>query len=171
MPPAFDTSQVSPSDAAVTLRSLRRRFNEVLTRPAVVEAPGDPLHRRPADGGLSPVEHAAWVATALPAVDRALRQVLVESNPEIDLPPVDVPAPVEGGDLDAHAVVEVLGDAADALAGTIAGVNGADWTRTGHSQDGPVTALDVGRLAVRIGVEHLRGAEQVLSPGATDGND
>ncbi len=170
MPAAFDTSQVSPSDAAVTLRSLRRRFREALARPGVLEAPGDPLRRRPADGGLSPAEDAAWTAAALSAINRALRQALVETDPTVELPAVDVPPPVHGGGGDPDALVSAVGDAADALADTISGVSGPDWTRVAQSP-GPVTVLDMARLAVRISVEHLRAAEEALTQVAPDDDD
>lgn len=168
MSPPFDTSQVSPSDAIVTLRSLRRRFREVLTRPGVLEAPGDQIHLRPGDGRLSPAEHAAWTVTALSAVHRVLRTVQVEANPSIELPPVDVRPPVDSGDQGAETLAAAVGDAAEALADDMAGTPGSDWTRIAQTPQGPVTALDIARLAVRIGAEHLRAAEQALASVAPE---
>ncbi len=49
--PGFDASQVSPQDAIVTLRSLRRRFAEAFDE---AEDPAD-LTRCARGGGLSPL--------------------------------------------------------------------------------------------------------------------
>jgi hypothetical protein len=163
MGPAFDTSQVSPSDAAVTLRSLRRRFAEVFAAAEPAGAPADAIRRRPQDGGLSPVEHAAWTATAVEALHPALRRVALEHDPGLELPPVDVDPPVGGGTLDPQAELARLAAAAEAMATTIADIHGIDWDRSGHTADGPVRALDIARLAVRIAVEHLRAAEATVA--------
>jgi hypothetical protein len=172
MAPVFDTSRVSPLDAVATLRSLRRRFGQVLTlAPAAAAGIGDPdelLRRRPGPG-LSPIEHAAWVAAALPRLEASLRRVLVEDGAVVDLPPVDVDPPVPGAGADTGAdaaldVVARLGHAAEASADFMASVHGADWTRRGCTGEGrPVSALDIARLAVRIGIEHLNGAEQAVA--------
>lgn len=165
-PPGFDAGGVSPQDAIVTLRSLRRRFAEAFER---ADPPDAVTQAGP--GGLSPLEHAAWTATALDQIGAALRQVLVADDPEVGLPPED-PAPgtqggagAAGGGGDPATVLARLGQRADALASAMAEVHGKDWSRTARGPSGDVTALDIARLAVRIGIDHLRAAETALQAG------
>jgi hypothetical protein len=151
--PSFNASQVSPQDAIVTLRSLRRRFAE-----AFDEAEGAGL------SGSSPLEHAAATATALQAIGSALERVMVADDPEITLPPVDLAG--TGGavrsDRNRAGVLARLDDVARSVADTMAKIHGEDWSRTGRTPAGEESALDIARLGVRIGIEHLRAAEQAI---------
>jgi hypothetical protein len=156
--PGFDTSRVSPRDAVATLRSLRRRYAEAFDQ---ADDAGE-LGRRPADGGLSPRQHAAWTAIALDAIGSALQRVMVTSNPSIELPPVDPAGPVPDGADNPSAVLSGLGDTARWVADAMADMHGEDWARTGHAATGDVSALDIARLAVQIAVEHLRAAEAAI---------
>ena len=112
---------------------------------------------------MSPVEHAAWTATAVEALHTALRRVALEHDPGLVLPPVDVDPPVGDGTLDPQSQLTRLATAAKAMAASIADIHGIDWERLGHTEDGPVRALDIVRLAVRIAVEHLRAAEATVA--------
>jgi hypothetical protein len=164
-PPAgFDTSRVSPTDAVVTLRSLPRRFTEAFNRAGGAGTAGrdEVLARRPAGGGLSPVAHAAWTATALDEVASAFRRVQEATNPLIELPTVDPPSPVVGAGDTPASVLARLGASARSVADTLAAVHGEDWLRTGQAPSGPVSALDIARHGVRIGIEHLRAAERTI---------
>jgi hypothetical protein len=156
--PGFDTSRVSPSDAIVTLRSLRRRFAEAFDQAEDAEV----LSRRPA-GGLSPLEHVVWTATALEAIGSALGRVLVADDPAVTLPAVEPSGPVGGATGGAATVLARLGDVAHDVADAMAEVHGDTWTRTGRAPTGEVTALDIARLAVRVSVEHLRATERTLA--------
>ena len=162
---AFDTSKVSPSDAAVTLRSFPRRFRAVLTLPEDDQRPDDVVHRRPQGGGLSAVEHAAWTASSIQQVESEFRRVVREKDPELDLPPVDVDPPVPGGEDPTETVLAHLETAAASLADRIGDVHGQDWGLTGRlpGPAGRVSALDVVRYSVRIGVEHLQAAERTVA--------
>lgn len=157
----FDTSQVSPSDAIATLRSLRRRFADAFSR-----AKGPPDLSSPEPGGLSPIGHAEWTAQALRTIETALHSVEVHDNPTVDLPPEDPPAPPPT--VDAGTALTDLAAAAQSLSDAMAGVHGDDWARRGRSAAGDVTALDLGRLGVRIAVDHLRTAERILGAGQDD---
>jgi len=142
---AFDTSKVSPSDAAVTLRSFPRRFRAVLTLPEDEQRPDDVVHRRPTAGR--------------------------EKDPLLDLPPVDVGTPVPGGEDSTDTVLARLETATDSLADRIGDVHGQDWGLTGRLPEPDqkqVSALDVVRYSVRIGVEHLRAAEQTVADVARE---
>ena len=157
----FDTSQVSPSDAIATLRSLRRRFADAFSR---AKRPEDLATPEPC--GLSPIGHAEWTAQALRMIEAALRTVEVHDSPTVTVPPEDpaaAPSPVDAG-----TALADLAAAADGLADAMAGVHGNDWARTGHSAAGDFSALDLGRLAVQIAVDHLRTAEGILAAGQDD---
>jgi hypothetical protein len=160
---AVDSGHVSPIDAAVTMRSLRRRFTAALVPPGDDDRPDDVAHRRPADGGLSAVEHAAWVGSALPQLGEALRLVLIEASPPVGLPRLDPDPPVDGGSLPAVDVVARVAAAAEPLADAIDDVPGGDWVRTGRAGAVTVTALDLVRGAVELAIHHLRAAERTMT--------
>jgi hypothetical protein len=157
-----DDSQISPSDAVVTLRSLPRRFAAVLALPEEEQRPDDVLHRRPASGGLSAIEHAAYTASALPQLADALRLVLSRDNPEVAAPPLEVDPPVAGGSASADEVVEQIAAAAEALAKEISNVSGSEWTRPGRVGGQTVNALDLARAAVQLAIFHMRAAERTI---------
>jgi hypothetical protein len=160
----YDGTQLSPSDAAVALRSFPRRFRRALARPDEDEdRPDDVLHRRPKGGGLSAIEHAAAVAAGLARADEAFRDVMYRRDPDITLPPVDVEPPVEAVQDPPDVVVDRIKAAAEGLADAIESAPGDGWARTGRSPDGPVTALDVVRTGVHIGVHHLHLIERTIT--------
>jgi hypothetical protein len=159
----FDGSQLSPADAAVAVRSFPRRFTLVLGRPDDEDRPDDVLHRRPKSGGLSAVEHGAWVAVGLSQAAQAFVAIVYTTNPKVTLPALDVDPPVPGADSGPDAVVAAIKAAGDPLAAAIGDAPADAWTRTGQATDGPVTALAVVRLAVHLGVHHLRQAEQAIA--------
>jgi len=157
-PRSFDASGVSPPDAIVTLRSLRRRFAEAFER---ADNPAD-LSRR-SDDGRTPLEHAASTTTAFETIGSALRKVLLSEHPLVELPAVDPSGSAgTGGNLTGASVLAALGDTAGKLADTMADAHGEDWSRSGQSATGEVSALDIARLAVQIGINHLRAAERAI---------
>ncbi len=157
-----NSNTVSPTDAALTLRSLRRRFTATLVPPGDEDRPDDVVHRRPADGGLSAVEHAAWVALALPELGEALRVALIGTNASVSLPALEPQPPVDGGDLSAVDVVARVAAAAEPLSDAISGVPGPEWSRTGRANGTTVTTLDIARGAVELAIYHLRAAERTV---------
>jgi hypothetical protein len=157
-----DSSQISPSDAAVTLRSLPRRFASVLATPDDDDRPDDLLRRRPQSGGLSAIEHGAWAAAAQAGIAQALRRVLIEADPTIEVPPLEPAGAVDGGDRSSADTVAAIAASAGPLADMIDGVAGDDWLRSGQLDGQPVTALEVARGAVELSVYHLRTAERTV---------
>jgi hypothetical protein len=147
----FETGGLSPIDATVAIRSLPRRFAEAFARAT------SPQQLTPEVLG-----HAAWTATALESVRRALQRVVLDNDPSVELPPVDPPAPVTVEGPPAPVLTQ-LAAAATGLADAMADIGGQDWTRTGRTANGPVTALDIAQLAVRIGIAHLRAAEAAIA--------
>ena len=164
----FDGRQVSPSDAAVALRSFPRRFKMVLAHPDDADRPDDVLHRRPKSGGLSAIEHAAWVATGIGAVADAFQAVSIHDDPVISLPPVDVDPPVAGGEDSVDAALARIQTATSALATAVEGTPGDSWLRHGHTDGESVTALEVVTTAVHLGVHHLRLADRVINEVARE---
>lgn len=158
----FDGSQVSPSDAATALRSFPRRFAAVLAGPFDEDRPADVLHRRPAAGGLSAIEHAGWVAAGIPQATEAFAAVMYQDDPAIALPALDPAAAVGADELAPAAVVAAIKVAGDALAGAIEQAPKDGWNRTGHARTEPITALEVVRFAVHLGVHHLRLTERTI---------
>jgi hypothetical protein len=58
--------------------------------------------------------------------------------------------------------------AASPLADRIGDVHGDEWSRTGQSNSASVSALEVVRYAVRVGVEHLYAAERTVEDVARE---
>lgn len=154
----FDPPTVSPSDAAVAARSYPRRYRALLVRPD--EDDPDIVHRRPAPGEPSAVEHAALAAAGMGAAAAALRRVATAEDPDVELSTGDAaPGPATLDD-----VLARLATAAGDLAAAVEGVRGDDWRRTGRLGDGTtVTALDLARQGVHQGSHHLRAVERVLA--------
>ena len=157
-----DSSQISPGDAAVTLRSLPRRFASELATPDDDNRPDDVVHTRPRAGGPSAIEHAAWVASALPRLGQALHRSLFETDPVIEVPPLDPPPTVDHADRSVEETVAAITAATGPLADVIDGVDGDDWLRPATLDGQPVTALDAARGAVQLGIYHLRAVERTL---------
>lgn len=161
----MDTS-VTPSDAAVALRSYPRRYRAVLVRPDDDDAD---VVRRPAADGWSALDHAAHVAVSFDAVAEALRLVSIEDSPVVALAPER--RPDGSGHEGIDAVLDRLAHAAASAAEAVEHIGGADWDRTARlGPDGvdTMTALDLARHGVHEGVHHLRGAqhavEEAVSP-------
>jgi hypothetical protein len=162
----MDLSQLSPSDAVVTLRGLERRYRGLFAGLGEDESPDD-LARRSA-GGWSAIEHVAAAARAIAAADRALGTVLTVDSPTVaaaDVNPAARPHPtVPAGPV--HERLADLGLEANAAAEHIGRVSAENWSRPATVDDGSgrtVTALDIARAAVDAGVTHLREAERVLA--------
>lgn len=154
----FAPTTVGPADAALTARTLPRRYRNVLARPDDDETPDDPATRRPPDGGLSALEHAALAAEVLSLAAVALRRVPVEDEPVVSLV-----APEPGPQWSVEVVLVRLAAAATHLAEAVEALRGEAWAQPCIlDEDGRVTALDVARVGVHAGVHHLRDAARVI---------
>jgi len=164
----FVDSSVTPSDAAVALRSYPRRFRSVLL---VLDEDDTDLLTRPGPDGWSALDHAAHLAASLTSVAEALRLVSIEESPLVALAPerrVDGSGAggAGGGDGVVDQVSAALEAAAVSAAEAVERIRGKDWERLGRVNDGAsMTALDVARHGVHEGVHHLRAAEQAVSSG------
>jgi hypothetical protein len=155
---------LSPSDAAVALRSLPRRFRAALAAPSGEDRPDDLAHRPGADG-QSPADHLVAATTAMASMHRTLDQVLVHDDPEVPRSAPE-PGPVGGaaGSRPVEDLFADLGDEAGSLADRVAGVAAEDWRRSAHTPDGTtVGALDLVAEAVGTAVDRLRAAEATMA--------
>ena len=160
----MDLSQLSPSDAAVALRGLERRYRGLFAGLGEDEAPDDVAHRTL--HGWSAIEHIVAAAWAIAAAERALAAVLTHDQPTLTAADVDPEArPKPGAPTGTvHERLSELGLEAQALASRVESTPADDWVRTAavEGTGRTVTALDIARSAVDAGVTHLRAAEGVL---------
>ena len=157
----FVADTVTPSDAAVALRSYPRRLRAVLVRPDD-EDRADDVVRRPASDGWSALDHAVHLAASLRATAEALRLVSISDDPLVAYAPER--RSDGAGSVDVEQVLDDLAGAAGTMAEQVERIGGKDWDRTGRldAPEDTVTALDVARHAVHEGVHHLRGAERAV---------
>jgi hypothetical protein len=151
---------VSPSDAAVALRSYPRRYRAVLVRPSDEDSvSADDVVRRAGADGWSALDHAAHLAVSLDAAAEALRLVSVQESPAVAL----APERREPFDSSVDDVLERVAASAGRMADAVERVTGKDWDRQGTAADGSaLSALDIARHAVHEGVHHLRATERAL---------
>jgi hypothetical protein len=159
-----DLSKLAPSDIVVTLRGLERRYRGLFAGLGEDESPEDVAHR--SYGGWSPIEHVVAAAWAISAVDRALAAVLTDDSPALDAADVDPAARPKPGAVTGtvHERLAELGLEANAAADRVEATPAGDWQRTGvvGGSGRTLTGLDIARLAVEAGVDHLRAAERVI---------
>jgi hypothetical protein len=86
-----DLSMLSPSDAAVALRGLERRYRELFELLGEDESPDELAHRRTAHG-WSVIDHIAAAAQGIAAANRALARVLIAETPTVQPDEVDLDA-------------------------------------------------------------------------------
>lgn len=167
--PGLDVSRVSPADAAVTLRSLPRRYRGLFAAAARPDDPGgDDLVRRLGPDGHAALDHLALATRGLVVIGHALGQVLIQDDPYLHVAVTDATAreyaPVAGHDPTAADLLGELATVAEALATRIERTPAGDWSRTGRTEGTTaVTALDLAREAVRTGIAHLKAAEATLA--------
>jgi hypothetical protein len=163
-----------PSDAAVALRSLDRRYRAAFAGQEDDEAPDDLAHR-PGPDGWSALAHVVAAARGIATCAGALTEVLSEESPRLEPAAIDPdrkPAdPAPTGTVDER--ISELAWEADALADLVDRTKGTRWARVGvvAGQQRTIGADDIVRAAVAVGVEHLRGAEQVLEAVRAERDD
>jgi len=163
----MDLSTLAPSDAAVALRGLERRYRGLFAGLGEDESPDD-VARRPAGNGWSALDHVVAAAWAIAAARRALEAVLTRDNPLLDVTDVDPGARSKPGTPSGtlHERQAELGLEAAELADRTERVPAKDWDRLGLLDDSSgrrVSGLDILRIAVDAGVTHLRAAEHTLA--------
>ena len=160
---AKDFAKLSPSDGAVTLRSLARRFRSSL-RPTDDDNL-DEFARRVGSGGSAPIDHLVDASRSVALLHESLRKMLREHQPVLAPGVTDTSArawPGEPGSLEDE--LDLLGTEAEAFAVTVERAGSDAWSRTATVAGGDeLTALDVLREAVRTAITDLRAADQVMT--------
>jgi hypothetical protein len=156
----FDPELTSPHDAAVTLRSLSRRWRSVLAFDLDSAEPEGLLAERPFHGAWSALEHAGHVRDVLHALSIRLGRVLREDDP---LLPETHDTPPSGANEQGPAVIlAALAHTAEQLAECIETTPPTEWLRSGRRGPDVVRAIDLVREAVHEGVHHLQEASRQL---------
>jgi hypothetical protein len=160
----MDLSRLAPSDIGVALRGFERRYRGLFAGLGEDESPDDVAHR--SYEGWSAIEHLVAAAWGIAAADRALAAVLTGDTPTLPAADVDAAARPKPGGVSGtvHERLSELGLEANAAADRVEHTPAGDWDRTGTvaGTGRTVTALDLARLAVEVGVDHLRACERTL---------
>jgi hypothetical protein len=169
---SLPTDNLSPSDAAVAVRSFPRRFRGVLAPPEDdrvedgTTADPDELARRVGPDGRSAADHLIAADGVLSLLDRALEQVRSDDDPVLH------PAVRDLRDTwwdDEHtplpALLDQLEQTADRCADRIDAVATDDWGRQVRvaDADARVGTIDLVREAVDVVAGHLRSAERTIA--------
>lgn len=157
------SSETSPADAIVAMRSWPRRYRTELlpiddpaieTRAMTIGA-----------AGVSATDLAADTVRSLTVLERALHEVVVTDDPVLhpaiiersarrwDSAVAEAPA----------AVLAQLDDVAESFAAAIERTDASEWTRTGTCSGRRVSALDLVGEAVDTAATNLREMIAVLS--------
>jgi hypothetical protein len=161
-----DVSKLSPSDCVAALRSYPRRYRAIVAPVGGDEKPDDLVHRAGPDG-RSALDHVDHVARSVALLGQAMHQVLTQDQPVLPAAVLDDAArewAVDGGQLEADAVLDFVTRECESLAASIERVDANDWTRSGTiaGSGATVTAIAIAREAVRTGADHLRAAEAAV---------
>lgn len=156
----FDSTVLTPADAATGLRSLAHRWRSVLAFDLDAAEPDSVLAARPSPGGWSALEHAGHVRDVLHALSIRLGRVLREERPV--LPQTHDTPPSGANEQGPGVVLAGLALTAEQLAECIEGTAATEWHRSGLRGPDDVRAIDLMREAVHEGVHHLHEASRQL---------
>lgn len=157
-----DYSTLMPADAVVALRSLPRRVTAALgVFDESTEARAHQLSR----DGVSAVEVLLGAAATLAVLEKGLRDVTILDNPALH--PAVTNRQLRSIEISTNepteAVLEQFSDRVGSIAELAESIKGHDWSRTGTVSDVSVSALDLLREAVAVGVDALTKVEQVIA--------
>ena len=159
----FHARSLTPDDGVRIIRSLPRRWREVLTAFQQIDEHSDELLREPLGNGPSALEHAALVAEVLGRTADELEQLWIDDRPALDVAvPSSRAGDVESPTEDVDAVLDSLSEQAERVVVSAERFNGTDWLRAGTRGQDEVTALAVLRRAVHEAMHRLRETEQGL---------
>ncbi len=168
---SLPTDRLSPSDAAVAVRSFPRRFRGALARPTddhddeAATADPDELARRVGPEGRSAADHLIAADGVLAVVERALEQVRSDDDPVLHPAVSDLrTAWWDDEHTPLPALLDQLEQTAGRCADRIESVPTDEWARQVRvaDADAAVGPLDVVREAVDVVAGHLRSAERTI---------
>jgi hypothetical protein len=162
----FVYADISPEDAATTLRAFGRRYRAPLTRFLGGEDGDSLLRQRPEPDIWSALEYAAHVRDAIRFNGYLARRTLTEDHPTLPSPnPDQAAADNNYNDEDPAAVADGLQERAEKLAAMVESTDDASaWDRTAEwdGREADFTALYFVRNAVHEGHHHLLDVGRVL---------
>lgn len=160
---AHDLSNLSPTDVAVTMRSLPRRFGEALT--AVGDEDPDALAQIVGPDGASALDHLADTGRMLALFGGALGEVVSGRQPVVPAALTDPAARQwEHPPTDLEGELGLLADEAGTLADLVERTAPERWNEVGRVAGGnELTALDLAKEAVRVAVAGLHATEAAVA--------
>ena len=168
---SLPTDNLSPSDAAVAVRSFPRRFRGVLARPEDdtpdgAQADPDELARRVGPDGRSAADHLIAADGVLAVLDRALEQVRSDDDPVLHPAVRDLRgAWWDDEHTPLPALLDRLDQTAERCADRIDAVPTDAWARQARVADADATVgvIDLVREAVDVVAGHRRSAERTIA--------
>jgi hypothetical protein len=159
----LDLSHESPSDVAVTMRSLPRRFGEALA--ARDDDDVESLAGVLGPDGASALDHVADTGRMLALIGGALGEVVSGRRPVLPAAITDPSARTwEHAATDLEGELSLLTDEAIALAELVERTSAEQWkaaaTVTGGTE---MTALDLAREAVQVAIADLKATEAAMA--------
>ncbi len=158
-----DLSNLSPTDVAITMRSLPRRFGEALAPRDDEDA--EALARVIGPDGSSALDHVAATGRMLALFSGALGEVVSGRQPVLHAAITDPGARQwEQAATDLEGELGLLTDEAGALAGRVERTSAEQWTEVGRVVGGTeLTALDLAKEAVQVAVAGLHATEAAMA--------
>ncbi len=158
-----DLSNLSPTDVAVTMRSLPRRFGEALA--ARDDEDAEALARVMGPDGASALDHVADAGRMLALFGGALAEVVSGRQPVLHAAITDPGARRwEHDATDLEGELSLLAEEAESLAGRVERTAAEQWTEVGRVVGGTeLTALDLAKEAVRVAIAGLHATEAAMA--------
>lgn len=157
-----DYSTLMPADAVVALRTLPRRVTVAL---GVFDEDTEARAHQIGRGGVSAVDILLGASATLGVLEKGLRDVSTLNDAPLhpavtnrQLRSIET-STVEPTD----AVLGQFSERVIAVADLAETIKGHDWSRTGVVGDVTVSALDLVREAVAVGVDALSDVEQLIA--------
>jgi hypothetical protein len=164
--PSDRYAHLTPGAVSAALRSFPRRYRAALTFDPLRDP--EEIADAPTRDGRTARGVLVGTVVTLTELSRALERVLLSDN--VDLPPAvrgGSPATLEIPDRPLSAVLERLEQVCTTMAKLLEDAPANDLLRTGTAAEGKrVSAVDIGRQAVRVAAENLLTIERGV--GASD---
>ncbi len=156
-------SQLAPRDVVITMRSLSRRYAEIV---GPIRSDPDRFDRRDeAVAGESLTSHVEGLARHLGLLETEISKLVSEGDPIINgeaLASGPPPAAVNRS-IGLDAAQSALGTSADAIGALLDGCSSEQWSFRAPATNGiKVRLSDVAQHAARIGADGLRSTQKLV---------
>jgi hypothetical protein len=153
---------VTPADVAIAVRSLARRWRELLAGVNEREDDGEAILREVGDDGWSAVSRVCHLVNVFHRTADDLERVWVHDRPALHDPTAE-PRHYSAASLPILSLLTSLAGAADRLGAVVEHYAGRQWERAGKRGEQVVPALELGRAAVHEAAHHLRRCRDELA--------